>query len=831
MGSFPNTEPRHPRNGNAEGPLLDFSLFEHAPDAMLVVDGAGRVVFANRHLLMLLGFPAEALMGRPVEELMPGRFHGAHQHLRSAYMTGPVTRPMGTGRMLLARRADGREVTVEISLSPVQIGADQYVVAALRDVTERLRIQYETALLNEAAAIAATAGPVEQIMWATIRAICRYTPFRDGGWFAMDRDGAAADPVPTWYPSAATSSDWRQHELLVPDVRDAFTCTCRLAAHNWRSTRAAWIDDLGDGTLGPSAATVAEAFGARTMLIVPMADAQASYATIVLARADAASRDGALIDLVMAVIGRVVEELGRRRVERTMLDAARLASSVFEYTAEPKLLLNSALIVELVNPAFHEAFGAAPESMVGRPFFDTAGGAWDTPELRQLLRAAVETDDRMELALDREFPDIGMRHLVVSTRGVHREDESGRWLLLSINDRTDTLRREELFSRASRLESIGRLASGVAHDFNNLLVPILGSADAMLEQLATSDPLHRHADMIRNAADRAATLTRQLLAYGRPQPLLVQPTNVGAILADSHSLIASLVGESITLTTAVDDGVSHALIDRDQISYCLLNLAINAHDAMPDGGTLAIEAANTAIIDASDDPESIRPLSPGDYVLLSIRDTGRGMDTAIRARLFEPFFSTKGSSGTGLGLSTVDGAIAQMHGNIAVTSEPGRGTTFRLYLPATPEPASAIVESTQPATVSSGGSESILLVEGDPDVRAIVAGSLSEAGYATLAASSPADAILLSRRHRARIDLLLTDVMMPGKTGHDLAAQLREGRPTLRVLYMSGFAGHDSGTPPRGQPVVGPPTISKPFTAAALLRLVRRVLDSGIGES
>jgi PAS domain S-box-containing protein len=809
----------------------DFSLFEYAPDAMIVVDEAGRIVFANRHLLPLLGTAPEALIGRAVEELIPERFHVAHQVHRMMYATDPGTRPMATGRTFPARRADGREVTVDVSLSPIQSDQRRFFVAALRDVTERVRYQNEAALLGEVGGIAATTMSFDEMMWAAIRVVCRHTPFRHAGWFATDRGGAALESVPRWYRDVATTSDSRQHEPIPPDQDLAFTSGCDAATRVWTSGHAEWITDLGDSTGLAACVPMAAALGVTTALFVPMAEGRARFAVIMLGRTDAASRDDALVGVISTAIGQVAAVFGRRQAELATLDAARLASSVFEYTTEPKLLLNSALIVELANPAFHEAFGTSPGAVVGRPFFDIADGVWDAPELRQSLDAAIDADHHISLTLARQFPAIGTRNLAVNIQRVRREDESGQWVLLAISDRTDTLRLQEQFNRASRLESIGRLASGVAHDFNNLLVPILGSADMMMAKLTTSDPLYRYADMVRKAADRAATLTRQLLAYGRPQEPCVQPTSVRVVLADSRSLIASLIGESITLTIAIDAEVSHALIDRDQISRCLLNLAINAHDAMPDGGMLTIEAVNTTIRHASDEPRSIRPMSPGNYVALSVRDTGQGMDAATRGKLFEPFFSTKGSRGTGLGLSTVDGAIAQMHGNIAVTSEPGRGTTFRLYLPATPEPATAVAESTNTATASSGGSESILLVENDPDVRATVVRILSEAGYTMLNTSSADDATQVSRRHRARIDLLLTDVVMPGLTGHDLAKRLREGRPALRVIYMSGHTGRDIGTPPRGLPVVGAPTISKPFAPAALLELVRRVLDADISDA
>ena len=380
---------------------------------------------------------------------------------------------------------------------------------------------------------------------------------------------------------------------------------------------------------------------------------------------------------------------------------------------------------------------------------------------------------------------------------------------------------EERLRQAQKMEAVGRLAGGVAHDFNNLLTVISSYSDLLLEDLGSDDPRRDDVEQIRKAADGAAALTRQLLAFSRQQVLQPKALDLKATVAGTEKLLKRLIGEDIQLATflAPDLGVVNA--DPGQIEQIIINLAVNARDAMPAGGRLPIEAANVDM-----DEEYVRghaPAGPGRYVMLALSDTGIGMDEPTKARIFEPFFTTKeAGKGTGLGLATVYGIVKQSGGFIWVYSEPGRGTTFKVYLPRIEEPAEPAAAPT--ATVELRGTETVLVVEDAPSVRMVTRQVLERYGYTVLEASNGATALRLAAKHHGRIHLLLTDVVMPGLSGRQLAQQLAQLRPDLKVLYASGYT--DNAILHHGILESGIAYLQKPFTPETLGRSVRQVLDS-----
>jgi PAS domain S-box-containing protein len=389
-----------------------------------------------------------------------------------------------------------------------------------------------------------------------------------------------------------------------------------------------------------------------------------------------------------------------------------------------------------------------------------------------------------------------------------------------IRDVTALRSLEEQYRHAQKMESIGRLAGGVAHDFNNLLTVINGYSQLLMDQMGHDETLRSGLEAILQAGGRAAGLTRQLLIFSRKHALQPKVLNLNQVVAGLEPMLRRVIGEPINVVMALAPSPGSVRADAGQIEQAILNLAVNSRDAMPEGGTLLIETADVELDEhyTQDHAE----VSPGTYVMLAVSDTGHGMDETTRRRLFEPFFTTKEpGKGTGLGLATVYGIVKQSGGHIWVYSEPGRGTTFKLYFPRV---GAAADEESPAALVVRGGKERILLVEDEVGVRGLAASILTGNGYRVWPASCGAEAMQIAAAQENGIDLLLTDVVMPDINGPRLATQLGTICPDLRVLYMSGYT--DNVIVHNGMVDPGVAYLQKPFTPALLLNAVRRALDA-----
>ncbi len=383
---------------------------------------------------------------------------------------------------------------------------------------------------------------------------------------------------------------------------------------------------------------------------------------------------------------------------------------------------------------------------------------------------------------------------------------------------------EERLRQSQKMEAIGRLAGGIAHDFNNLLTAIGGFARLLSDSLPDGEDreMARH---IESAADRAADLVRQLLAFGRRQILAPRVLDPGRVIGELSPLIRRLIGDDIEFTAILGHDRPLVRADQTQIEQVIVNLIANARDAMPTGGKVTVEVSSVELdaVYAESHPE----VDPGPFVLIAISDTGSGIDDDVREHVFEPFFTTKGSSGgTGLGLATVYGVVKQSGGSIAVYSEPGHGTAFKVYLPQVFDAADAPTEAVE-AAPSIGGGETILLAEDDESVRALATVALSRAGYRVHAAGSGQSALELARREPGPIHLLVTDVVMGGISGPQLSEELRRSRPTIRTLFVSGYA--ENAIVHHGVLDPGIAYLAKPFTSSTLVRKVREVLGSIAG--
>ena len=399
------------------------------------------------------------------------------------------------------------------------------------------------------------------------------------------------------------------------------------------------------------------------------------------------------------------------------------------------------------------------------------------------------------------------------------ESDDHAMIICCIRDITERKHFESQLVLIRKMESVGLLAGGIAHDFNNLLTVMNGNADMVLDQIREDDPAREILVEIRQAGDRAAELTRQLLAFSRKQVLQPIVVNLNTVITRVDQVLRRLLGDGIELTVAPAGDLANVTVDPGQMERVIMNLAINARDAMPDGGSLRVETTNVDIDLAY--ARRFPSVRPGQYVMISMSDTGTGMDDATRERIFEPFFTTKDSGkGMGFGLSTVYGIVNQSGGSILVESELGSGTTFKVFLPRVNEPARRIHSPRNPT--ASRGTETILLVEDEPALRKMITRFLAASGYKVVEAADGEEALLQVRSHDGPIHLILTDVAMPRMGGPELALRLSKAGASPKVLYMSGFT---------EDPLLGASFISKPFLNSELTRKVREVLDLGIDKA
>jgi signal transduction histidine kinase/FixJ family two-component response regulator len=408
-----------------------------------------------------------------------------------------------------------------------------------------------------------------------------------------------------------------------------------------------------------------------------------------------------------------------------------------------------------------------------------------------------------------------------------RDEDKAVFFELFAEDVSEHRTLEQQFRQSQKMEAVGRLAGGIAHDFNNLLMVISGYAEFLLDRIGSEPAVRGPVQEIANAANRATGLTRQLLAFSRKQMLAPKVLDLNAVVTENLKLLTRLIGEDIDLVMIPGTELGAVRADPSQIEQVIMNLAVNARDAMPQGGKLTLETANVSLDESY--ARLHAPAEPGEYVMLAISDTGVGMDGETQSHIFEPFFTTKGVKGTGLGLSTVYGIVKQSGGYIWVYSEPRQGTSFKVYLPrvtaagefVAPQPSVTIAEV-------SPGHETILLVEDETNVRQLTRHYLQGQGYTVLEAADPAAAIQISNSHAGPIHLLFTDVVMPGMNGRQLAHAISSARAETRVLYMSGYTENVIGH--NGTLDVNVNLLQKPFMLPALQAKVREVLDTPISE-
>ena len=534
------------------------------------------------------------------------------------------------------------------------------------------------------------------------------------------------------------------------------------------------------------------------------------------------------VHFLEAVANVIAAALERRETEAALRASEERYRALFENANDAVCVLDVDGAFASINRAGERMSGYSREEIVGLNVDSLV-----VPEHRDLVREHVRSlagGDLQAATLDVEIAakDGSRVSLDVSASAVWSEGRPSRIELIA-RDVTERKRLEAQLLQAQKMEGIGRLAGGVAHDFNNILGVIGGYGEMLRRRLANADPLARYADQILKGTARAAELTRQLLAFSRQQVLSPRVIDLNAVVADMDAMLRRLIGEDVELVTVLAADIGRVKADPGQVGQVILNLAVNARDAMPEGGRLTIETAAVSL--GEEYGRSHYNVPPGAYTMLGVSDTGEGMDETTLARIFEPFFTTKPQGkGTGLGLSTVYGIVKQSGGYIWVYSEPSRGTTFKVYLPHVEQGGEPAVDETKvAASPSSRGSETILLVEDDEALRTMITEIVEGGGYSAIAASDGAQALLLAKAHDGPIHLVLTDIVMPRIGGREVVQRLLKSRPDARILYMSGYTGNAAIN--HGALAEGEPFIQKPFSAEDLLRKIREQLDASPDHS
>ena len=523
-----------------------------------------------------------------------------------------------------------------------------------------------------------------------------------------------------------------------------------------------------------------------------------------------------LVHVVERELREARERAARREAERALRESEQRYRRIIETTNEGVWIIDAEAKTTFANPRMASMLGTVPKAMIGVSIFDFVR---DEATVNALRHHEAHAAGQSEIKLERK--DGNVTWAMLDTTPII--DGSGQYegALVMAMDVSSRKRLEEQLRQAQKMEAVGSLAGGIAHDFNNLLSVILSGTSLVLEGLRPGDPIIAELEEVRKAGERAGALTRQLLAFSRQQLLEPRTLDLNQVVLGLDKMLRRLMGEDMELSLLLSHMLGKIHADPGQIEQIIMNLVVNARDAMPEGGKVTIESGNCQLTAAY--TALHLGVTPGEYVMLAITDTGVGMDAETRQRIFEPFFTTKEKGrGTGLGLSTVFGIVQQSGGHIWVYSEPGKGTTFKVYFPRKDGPLDE-PPTVPPSPLTLRGVETILLVEDEEQVRAISRTILRRYGYNVLEAQNGGEAFLICERYTAKIHLLVTDVVMPRMSGRQLAERLAPMRPDMRVLFVSGYT--ENSVVHHGVLDAGIAFLQKPITPDALLRKVREVLD------
>jgi two-component system cell cycle sensor histidine kinase/response regulator CckA len=760
-------------------------LLTSAPDAIVVVDQRGRIIVTNEQVCQVFGYGRGELRGQCVSTLIPERYRARHAEHMQRYAREPRLRMMGERLELYGRRKDGSEFPVEVGLSPVHTEEGLQISAAIRDISARKQVEDELRQREQ---------QIRLLLESTAEAI-----------YGVDVEGNCTFCNPACvrmlgYRDADELVGRNMHGLMHHSLRDGTPYpvhACRID-QSFRTGKGVHCDEevfwRADGSCFP-----------------------AEYWSYPVRRGD---------ELVGSVVTfwdisehrRAQEELRESREHLNLaLDAGQIGTWVWRIS-EDEVQFDERL---------HAMLGTDPATFEGS--FEGALGLVhpeDDERVRESLERALGGES-FDVDFRTVAPDGSMRYLTV--RGEVVRDEHDRpvrmvGMCIDVTDRKQAEEalneKEEQLRQSQKLEAVGALAGGVAHEFNNLLQAIQGYTRFALDGLSPEE--HRYADLqqVLKASQRAAALTGQLLGFGRRQPLRREALDMNQVVSDLETMIRPIIGEDIGLEIRREDGPNQVVGDSGVLLQMLLNLCVNARDAMRDGGKLFLRVERVALGERYCNAHA--GIDPGRYVRLTVADTGCGMSNEVRQRIFEPFFTTKEvGQGSGLGLSMVYGIVQELGGSICVYSEPGHGTTFKIYLPRVDGETAADEESL--LTDLRGGTETVLVAEDDSMVRDLVVRVLERAGYRVLTAVNGEEAVSAFETHAGDVDLALLDVIMPKKSGRAAYERIKALRPETKVVFCTGYDPETGQTRFAADEPVH--LVQKPIDPDSLLRTIREVLD------
>jgi PAS domain S-box-containing protein len=727
----------------------------------------GRCLEVNDRLLEYFGLTREETLGHSFMDLGvwvdPSHREGVVRDLRAR----------GSLRELefLGRTKTGEIRNLVASVERLEIQGQECMLSLLQDITDRKRSEEARRQAEERLRTVVNNAPIVM--------------------FALDREGRFTLSE----GKGLERSGYRSGQALGESVFDKYAA-------------ASLVDDM--GKVLPAPEVLRRVLAGETVSGTSTLPA-GSFRLNLLPIRDAAGE-------ITGILGVAVDITEQQQAERALRETTELFWALVRASPAAVTVLDLEGRVKLWNPAAERMFGWTAEEVQGQ-MPPTA----PPEEIRELLEMARQGKSLTAQRVRRRREDGSLVEVSLSIAPLRDRDREIVGMVSILVDITEQLGLEAQLRQAQRMEALGRLAGGIAHDFNNMLAAIHGFASVARDDLSPGDPLRRELEQVLAAADRARILTSQLLAFSRRQVMPPAVLDLNALIARLEKMLHRLVGEDIEVVTRLSPELGRVLASAAQVEQMLLNLVVNARDAMPRGGVLTLETADVDL----DEAAARRHLGvrPGKYVLLSVSDTGAGIDPEAQAHIFEPFYTTKEEGeGTGLGLSIVYGIVTQAGGHLWVESERGQGAAFRMLLPRTEEAATEPVDRPLPTPVSLRGTETVLVVEDEALVRRLASEILKRHGYTVLEASNGGEALLICEKHPGPIHLLLTDVVMPRMSGPELAQRLTALRPALKVAFMSGYVRHSTAhhatLPPNAV------MVDKPFANETLLSAVRRALSA-----
>ncbi|HET7150204.1 MAG TPA: PAS domain S-box protein [Candidatus Acidoferrum sp.] len=755
------------RESLGESEVVYRALIDAAPDGIVIVNQEGRIVLVNSQTEKLFGYRRAELLNQPVEILVPERARGKHRFHRAGFISNPILRSMGAGLELYGLRKDGSEFPVEISLSAIQTDSGLLVSSAIRDVTKQKRSQQRILTLLDSApdamVVTGEDGRIALVNSQTEKL------------FGYPRSELLGQPV----------------EVLVPE---RFWAGHR--KHRAKFMEHAQVRPMGAGL---------ELYGMRK---------DGTEFPVEIGLSPQQTEDGILVSSTIRDITQ------RKRIEnalrqseaafRGMIDGAY---GVYRAAPDGKILMANAALARILG--YDSEKEILSLNLVTHIF---QSGEYSASLFEQ--HGSLKQFSRHEAHWRRKDGKV----ITVELSGRVVSDEDGNFVCFEVIVENVSHQRgvEDRLRHVQKMEAIGRLAGGIAHDFNNVLGVITGYSEMLFDKLSSEPNLSALVTHILKASARGASLTKQLLAFSRQQVLEPRVINIQQHVKSIESLLRRVLGEDVKLNVDAADHPIHLRADPAQLEQVVMNLVVNARDAMPDGGNLTIGISRSHL-----DAEyctHVPDTRPGNYACIAVTDTGCGMSQDVLSRIFEPFFTTKENGrGTGLGLATVYGIVKQSGGNITVYSETGHGTTFKVYLPLSEEQVSKPEMASFDGLVPTG-TEAILLVEDEDSLREVTREYLTSKGYTVLVASEAEAAVAAAKSCGKPVDLLLTDVILPGTSGVQLAQRLAADYPGMRVLFVSGYTAdaivHHGGHDPNFA------FLSKPFSLPTLARKIRSILDA-----